>query len=77
MYILEFYPSSADLIRDRFGTIFESKRLPPKEFTPNIDNSSLALDTTLENTLHSYFMFADGAIGTIAFCIKISQLLRF
>ncbi|CAF0901641.1 unnamed protein product [Adineta ricciae] len=54
--LIKFYPSSADLIRDRFGTIFESKRLPPKEFTPNIDNSSLALDTTLENTLHSYFM---------------------
>jgi hypothetical protein len=44
------------LIRDRFGTIFESKRLPPKEFTPNIDNPLLALDTTIENTLHSYFM---------------------
>ncbi len=54
--ILELYPSSADLIRDRFGTIFESKRLQPKEFTPNIDHSLLALDTTVENTLHSYFM---------------------
>ncbi|UJR28086.1 hypothetical protein I4U23_009342 [Adineta vaga] len=54
--LIKFYPSSADLIRDRFGTVFESKRLPPKEFTPNIDNKSLALDTTIENTLHSYFM---------------------
>lgn len=54
--LLELYPSSADLIRDRFGTIFESKRLQPKEFTPNIDNTLLALDTTIENTLHSYFM---------------------
>jgi hypothetical protein len=53
---LEFYPSSVDLIRDRYGTIFESKRLQPKEFTPNIDNSLLAFDTTVENTLHSYFM---------------------
>ncbi|UJR21358.1 hypothetical protein I4U23_024450 [Adineta vaga] len=54
--LLKLYPLSADLIRDRFGTIFVSKRLPPKEFTPNIDNSSLALDTTVDNTLHSYFM---------------------
>jgi hypothetical protein len=53
---LELYPLSADLIRDRFGTIFESKRLQPKEFTPNIDNPLLALDTTVENILHSYFM---------------------
>ena len=56
MFCLELYPSSADLIRDRFGTIFESKRLPPKEFTPNLDNPQFALDTTAENTLHSYFM---------------------
>jgi hypothetical protein len=53
---LELYPSSADLIRDRFGTIFETRGLQSKEFTPNIDNSALALDTTVENTLHSYFM---------------------
>jgi hypothetical protein len=53
---LELYPSSADLIRDRFSTIFESKSLQSKEFIPNIDNSSLALDTTVDNTLHSYFM---------------------
>ncbi|CAF0794010.1 unnamed protein product [Rotaria sordida] len=54
--LIKLYPSSADLIRDRFGTIFESKRLQPKEFTPNIDNSLIALDTTVENILHSYFM---------------------
>ncbi len=53
---LELYSSSADLIRDRFDTIFESKKLQSKEFTPNIDRSSLALDTTIDNTLHSYFM---------------------
>jgi hypothetical protein len=55
-FILELHPSSADLIRDRFGTIFEIKGLQSKEFTPNIDHSTLALDTTIENTLHSYFM---------------------
>ncbi|CAF0857788.1 unnamed protein product [Rotaria sordida] len=54
--LIKLYPSSADLIRDRFGTIFESKRLQPKEFTPDIDNSLIALDTTVENILHSYFM---------------------
>ncbi|CAF1343537.1 unnamed protein product [Adineta steineri] len=54
--LIKTYSSSADLIRDRFGTIFESKHLQPKEFTPNIDNSSLAVDTTVENILHSYFM---------------------
>jgi hypothetical protein len=53
---LELYPSSADLIRDRFGTIFVSKSPQSKEFTPNIDNSSIAPDTTVENALHSYFM---------------------
>lgn len=54
--LVELYPSSVDLIRERFGTIFETKRLQAKEFTPNIDNASLAVDTSVENTLHSYFM---------------------
>ena len=54
--LVELYPSSADLIRERFGTIFETKRIQAKEFTPNIDNASLAVDTSVENTLHSYFM---------------------
>ena len=54
--VLELHPSSADLIRDRFGTIFESKRVQPKEFTPNIDNPLLSSDTIVENLLHSYFM---------------------
>ncbi|CAF4614257.1 unnamed protein product [Rotaria sp. Silwood1] len=54
--LIKLYPSSADLIRDRFGTMFESKRLQPKEFTPNIDNPSIELDTNVENILHSYFM---------------------
>ncbi|CAF0723810.1 unnamed protein product [Adineta ricciae] len=54
--LLQLYPASADLIRDRFGTVFESKRTQPKEFTPNVDNCSLALDTTVDNLLHSYFM---------------------
>ncbi len=49
-------PISADLIRDRFNTIFDGKSVHSKEFIPNIDNSFLALDTTVENTLHSYFM---------------------
>ncbi|CAF0977931.1 unnamed protein product [Rotaria sp. Silwood1] len=54
--LIKLYPSSADLIRDRFGTIFETKGVQSKELTPNVDNSSTALDTTVENTLHSYFM---------------------
>ena len=44
------------MIRDRFGTIFETKRVQPKEFTPNIDNPLLSSDTIVENLLHSYFM---------------------
>ncbi|CAF2824231.1 unnamed protein product [Rotaria sp. Silwood2] len=54
--LIKLYPSSADLIRDRFGTIFETKCVQSKELTPNVDNSSTAVDTTVENTLHSYFM---------------------
>ncbi|CAF1095473.1 unnamed protein product [Rotaria sordida] len=54
--LIKLYPSSADSIRDRFGTIFETKSVQSKELTPNVDNSSIALDTTIENTLHSYFM---------------------
>ncbi|CAF1608651.1 unnamed protein product [Rotaria magnacalcarata] len=54
--LIKLYPSSADLIRDRFGTVFESKRLQPKELSPNIDNSSISLDSSVENILHSYFM---------------------
>ncbi|CAF4963690.1 unnamed protein product, partial [Rotaria socialis] len=42
------YPSSADLIRDRFGTIFEKRGAQSKEFTPNVDNPVLSLDTTVE-----------------------------
>ena len=53
---LELYPSSADLIRDRFNTVFETNTVQSKEFISNIDNTSIALDTTVENTLHSYFM---------------------
>ncbi|CAF0739339.1 unnamed protein product [Didymodactylos carnosus] len=52
----DLYPSAADLIRDRFGHVFETKRVPQKEFTPNIDNVNVALDATAEKTLHSYFM---------------------
>ncbi|CAF3771165.1 unnamed protein product [Rotaria socialis] len=54
--LIKLYPSSADLIRDRFGTIFEKRGAQSKEFTPNVDNPVLSLDTTVENTLHSYFM---------------------
>ena len=53
---IELYPSSSDLIREHFSTIFESKHLQAKEFIPNIDQSTLAIDTSVENTLHSYFM---------------------
>ena len=53
---LELFPTSADLIREHFGTIFENKRMVSKEFTPNIDHPTFAVDTSVETTLHSYFM---------------------
>lgn len=54
--ILELFPLSSDLIRERFSTIFEGKHLQTKEFTPNIDQTTLEVDTSVENSLHSYFM---------------------
>lgn len=54
--LLKLYPLSSDLIRERFSTIFEGKHLQTKEFTPNIDQTTLTTDTSVENILHSYFM---------------------